>query len=140
MRRILIAPLILQVHPASPIIDFYPIDFRMDLNGKKFFWQAIALLPFIDAARLRASLAPLDTTLEGEEARRNSFGAELLFARVSSPLGALIVAATGAGAASAGAPFRAPLDISPYVPGFGGALSWAGTVADGPLMTADDRG
>ena len=136
MRRILIAPLILQVHPASPIIDFYPIDFRMDLNGKKFFWQAIALLPFIDAARLRASLAPLDTTLEAEEARRNAFGAELLFARASSPLGALIVAATAHhGAASAGA----PLDISPYVPGFGGALSWAGTVADGPLMTADDR-
>ena len=100
----------------------------------RYFWQAIALLPFIDAPRLRASLAPLDTTLEGEEARRNSFGTELVFARVSSPLGALIVAATGAGAASAGA----PLDISHYIPGFGGALSWAGSVADGPLMTADD--
>ena len=105
----------------------------------RYFWQAIALLPFIDAPRLRASLAPLDTTLEGEEARRNSFGTELVFARVSSPLGALIVAATRAGAASAGAASAgAPLDISLYIPGFGGALSWAGSVADGPLMTADD--
>ena len=30
----------MMVDARSPIIDFYPIDFRNDLNGKKFSWQA----------------------------------------------------------------------------------------------------
>ena len=30
----------MMVDAHSPIIDFYPIDFRNDLNGKKFSWQA----------------------------------------------------------------------------------------------------
>ena len=29
------------VHPKSPIIDFYPIDFANDLNGKKYSWQVL---------------------------------------------------------------------------------------------------
>ena len=58
----------LMVTPNSPIIDFYPIDFKNDLNGKRHQWQAISLLPFIDAARLRAALAPLLPTLTAEEA------------------------------------------------------------------------
>jgi 5'-3' exoribonuclease 2 len=36
----------------SPIIDFYPTDFKIDLNGKKFSWQGVALLPFVDKHRL----------------------------------------------------------------------------------------
>ncbi|VDM68612.1 unnamed protein product, partial [Strongylus vulgaris] len=40
----------------SPIIDLYPIDFRIDLNGKKYAWQGVALLPFVDEDRLLKAL------------------------------------------------------------------------------------
>merc|ERR1719491_788833 len=47
------APMLeLMLQPFSPIIDFYPVDFGLDLNGKRFTHQAVILLPFIDEPRL----------------------------------------------------------------------------------------
>lgn len=32
----------------SPIIEYYPVDFKTDLNGKQQEWEAVVLIPFID--------------------------------------------------------------------------------------------
>lgn len=77
----------LMVDPQSPIIDYYPDDFAIDLNGKRFAWQGVALLPFIDEGRLRAALDPLKRELSEEEKKRNSFGECHIMVHRSSLLG-----------------------------------------------------
>ncbi|XP_061901185.1 5'-3' exoribonuclease 2 isoform X1 [Entelurus aequoreus] len=69
----------LMMSPDSSIIDFYPDDFAIDLNGKKYAWQGVALLPFVDERRLRAALADVYPHLTPEEVRRNSLGSDLVF-------------------------------------------------------------
>ena len=32
----------------SDIIEYYPVDFKTDLNGKQQEWEAVVLIPFID--------------------------------------------------------------------------------------------
>ncbi|CAG01470.1 unnamed protein product, partial [Tetraodon nigroviridis] len=65
--------------PDSSIIDFYPEDFAIDLNGKKYAWQGVALLPFVDERRLRAALADVYPDLTPEEEKRNSLGSDFIF-------------------------------------------------------------
>ena len=55
----------------SPIIDFYPLDFCVDLNGKRQAWQGVALLPFVDEKRLHRTLEHVYSTLTNEERKRN---------------------------------------------------------------------
>jgi 5'-3' exoribonuclease 2 len=70
----------------SPIIDFYPEDFELDMNGKRFTWQAVALLPWIDANRLLEQTEMLEYTLTAEEKRRNSINEEEIYVNASHPL------------------------------------------------------
>ena len=42
----------LMIDPECTIIDFYPEDFKIDLNGKKYAWQGVALLPFVDEVNI----------------------------------------------------------------------------------------
>ncbi|KAM6490715.1 exonuclease II [Amanita muscaria] len=65
--------------PKSSILDFYPLDFEQDLNGKKQEWEAIVKIPFIDEARLLDVMAGRDHRLTDEERRRNAFGTSTKF-------------------------------------------------------------
>jgi len=70
---------VLMSDPESTIIDFYPVDFKIDLNGKKFAWQGVALLPFVDEIRLHKALEPYYDLLTPEERRRNVKGMDRLY-------------------------------------------------------------
>jgi 5'-3' exoribonuclease 2 len=70
----------------SPIIDFYPEDFPLDLNGKKFAWQGVILLPFIDERRLLDAMGTVYPLLTEEEKARNTHGQEVLLLSDRNPL------------------------------------------------------
>lgn len=71
----------LMYDPESPIIDFYPTDFKIDLNGKKYAWQGVALLPFVDERRLLKALQCVYPLLTPEEIKRNVRGNDRLYVR-----------------------------------------------------------
>ena len=60
----------------SPIIQFYPTDFEVDMNGKKNPWEGVNLLPFIEINLLLDTIkkfAP-DDKLNDAEKNRNRVG------------------------------------------------------------------
>lgn len=77
----------LMIDKKSPIIDFYPIDFKLDLNGKKFAWQAVALLPFIHEKRLLDAIEPIFETLDYRYTQLNSVGPAYIFVNRDNSLG-----------------------------------------------------
>lgn len=86
--RHLIPPLFhdLMTDSESPIIDFYPTSFEIDMNGKKMSWQGVALLPFIDERRLLEAMQPRYPKLTDIEAKRNQRGEDVLFVSDDHPL------------------------------------------------------
>ncbi|KAJ8523017.1 hypothetical protein ONZ45_g526 [Pleurotus djamor] len=70
----------------SPILDFYPTSFEIDMNGKKMVWQGVALLPFIDETRLLEAMAVHYPKLTPEEVLRNRWGNNLIFASDEHPI------------------------------------------------------
>ena len=70
----------------SEIIDFYPTDFPIDLNGKKFAWQGVALLPFIDEKRLLDAMATRYPLLSADDVARNAMGNDVLIISSRHPV------------------------------------------------------
>lgn len=69
----------LMTNPESPIIDFYPRDFELDMNGKKMEWEAVVKIPFIEEKRLLSAMATKENALTDAERARNDFGVSLKF-------------------------------------------------------------
>ncbi|RDA95737.1 hypothetical protein CP533_5056 [Ophiocordyceps camponoti-saundersi (nom. inval.)] len=69
----------LMTNPQSPIYDFYPRDFELDMNGKKMEWEAVVKIPFIDEKRLLAAMATRNELLSDDEKGRNDFGVPIKF-------------------------------------------------------------
>ena len=51
----------------SPILEYYPTNFKVDMEGKKFLWQGIVLLPFIDEKKLLKAGMSLEIRMSFEE-------------------------------------------------------------------------
>lgn len=63
----------------SPILDFYPQEFGLDMNGKKQEWEAIVKIPFIQEDRLLKAMSSREHLLTEEERKRNRIGTSLQF-------------------------------------------------------------
>jgi 5'-3' exonuclease/20S proteasome alpha/beta subunit len=62
----------LMVDSSSPIAEFYPLSFTVDMNGKRWPWEAVVLLPFIDSDRLLKAVQSVDwSLLTDDEKKRN---------------------------------------------------------------------
>ncbi|BFF99890.1 5'-3' exoribonuclease 1 [Drosophila madeirensis] len=64
----------LMLKPTSPLAEFYPTEFKSDLNGKKHDWEAVVLIPFIDECLLLSAMRPCEAQLSTEERARNRHG------------------------------------------------------------------
>lgn len=46
----------LMIMEQSDIIDYYPVNFKTDLNGKQQEWEAVVLIPFIDEVSMSSKV------------------------------------------------------------------------------------
>lgn len=70
---------------ASPIADFYPTTFAVDMEGKRAEWEGVVLICFIDETRLLQAEATIaQGRLTAEERARNKLGDILIYSHDDS--------------------------------------------------------
>lgn len=62
----------------SPILEYYPPDFVVDMNGKKQSWLGVVLLPFIHAPKLLEAVQAKYPELSPDESARNELKGEVV--------------------------------------------------------------
>ena len=63
----------------SPIADFYPKEFKIDLGGKRKEWEGRVLLPMIDIERLEKAYQSKINNVDKTEAKRNILGKSFVY-------------------------------------------------------------
>jgi 5'-3' exoribonuclease 2 len=69
----------LMLDETSPLKQFFPTSFRVDMFGQRTTWKAIVLIPFIDADLMVTTIEKVDLELTEEERQRNVFGRTRIF-------------------------------------------------------------
>nr|XP_020648282.1 5'-3' exoribonuclease 1 isoform X1 [Pogona vitticeps] len=69
----------LMTNEDSPIIEYYPTEFKTDLNGKQQEWEAVVLIPFIDEKQLLEAMEHCNKLLTVEERQRNRHSECLMY-------------------------------------------------------------
>lgn len=57
----------LQLDINSPIIEYYPIDYKLDSYYKRYYWECTPILPIIDYKKIKNSTKKLDLTKDEKE-------------------------------------------------------------------------
>lgn len=71
----------LMLEESSPLHEFYPSDFDVDMEGKRNPWEGVNLLPFIEVDRLLNVVEATckDSALAADERKRSLFGRSVIF-------------------------------------------------------------
>jgi hypothetical protein len=71
----------LVLSPSSPLREYFPVKFNVDLCGQRKTWKGIVLIPFIDAALMGQVLENTDLELTAEEIERNRVGRTRIYTK-----------------------------------------------------------
>ncbi len=63
----------------SPILDFYPEKFEVDMEGKQNEWEGHPILPFIDVKRLKDAYKTVEKDISADDIKRNRIGKNTLY-------------------------------------------------------------
>lgn len=69
----------LMTEASSPLIDYFPENFALDLDGKQHSWEAVVVIPFIDEVKLLSATRACENELSEGDRKQNKHGPHLVF-------------------------------------------------------------